>query len=99
MLLLTFDTESPPTRLVFDYEITKVHEYRPKVIACYNCHGLGHIAKYCPSEEVCKECGRKHSKDSECDDELFCVACQSRAQRHEENEPACAGLPEDSELV
>ncbi|KAH6947800.1 hypothetical protein HPB50_021440 [Hyalomma asiaticum] len=76
MLLLTFDTESPPTRLVFDYEITKVHEYRPKVIACYNCHGLGHIAKYCPSEEVCKECGRKHSKDSECDDELFCVACQ-----------------------
>ncbi|KAH7984161.1 hypothetical protein HPB52_017624 [Rhipicephalus sanguineus] len=76
MLLLTFDTESPPSRLVFDYEITKVHEYRPKVIACYNCHGLGHIAKYCASEEVCKPCGRKHSEDSECDDDLFCVACQ-----------------------
>ncbi|KAH7962873.1 hypothetical protein HPB52_018431 [Rhipicephalus sanguineus] len=76
MLLLTFDTESPPSRLVFDYEITKVHEYRPKVIACYNCHGLGHIAKYCPSEEVCKQCGRKHSEGSECDDDLFCVACQ-----------------------
>ncbi|KAH7976292.1 hypothetical protein HPB52_011109 [Rhipicephalus sanguineus] len=76
MLLLTFDTESPPSRLVFDYEITKVHEYRPKVIACYNCHGLGHIAKYFPSEEVCKQCGRKHSEDSECDDDLFCVACQ-----------------------
>ncbi|KAH7946660.1 hypothetical protein HPB52_003094 [Rhipicephalus sanguineus] len=76
MLLLTFDTESPPNRLVFDYEITKVHEYRPKVIARYNCHGLGHIAKYCPSEEVCKQCGRKQSEDSECDDDLFCVACQ-----------------------
>ncbi|KAH6920204.1 hypothetical protein HPB50_028812 [Hyalomma asiaticum] len=76
MLLLTFDTESPPTRLVFDYEITKVHVYRPKVIACYNSRGLGHIAKYCPSEEVCKEWGRKHSKESECDDALFCVACQ-----------------------
>ncbi|KAH7932474.1 hypothetical protein HPB52_024512 [Rhipicephalus sanguineus] len=52
MLLLTFNTPSPPTRLVFDYEITRVYEYKPKIIACYNCHGLGHIAKYCPSEEL-----------------------------------------------
>ncbi|KAH7979263.1 hypothetical protein HPB49_008875 [Dermacentor silvarum] len=36
MLLLTFNTESPPNKLVFDYEITRVDEYRPKVIACYN---------------------------------------------------------------
>lgn len=76
MLLLKFDTEQLPKRLVFDYEITRVYEYRPKIIACYNCHGLGHIARYCPAEEVCKECGRLHSKDTECDQELFCVACQ-----------------------
>lgn len=98
MLLLTFDTESPPTRLVFDYEITKVHEYRPKVIACYNCHGLGHIAKYCPSEEVCKECGRKHSKDSECDDELFCVACQKEG--HISLNSACPSrVPKDTKKM
>ncbi|KAH7968556.1 hypothetical protein HPB52_009586 [Rhipicephalus sanguineus] len=78
MLLLTFNTPSPPTRLVFDYEITRVYEYKPKIIACYNCHGLGHIAKYCPSEEVCKQCGRKHPENAECDEELFCVACQKQ---------------------
>lgn len=98
MLLLTFNTESPPNRLVFDYEITRVHEYRPKVIACYNCHGLGHIAKYCPSDEVCKQCGRKHPQDNECDEELFCVACQK--QGHISLNSACPSrAPKDIKKV
>ncbi|KAH7932813.1 hypothetical protein HPB49_003251 [Dermacentor silvarum] len=49
MLLLTFDTPHPLRRLSLDYEIVPVYEHRPRALACFRCHGLGHMAKFCPS--------------------------------------------------
>ncbi|KAH6945635.1 hypothetical protein HPB50_009355 [Hyalomma asiaticum] len=60
MLLITFDTPRPPRRLSLDYGIAPVHEHRPRALACYRCHGLGHMAKFCPSQAVCRHCGRSH---------------------------------------
>ncbi|KAG0410860.1 hypothetical protein HPB47_007114 [Ixodes persulcatus] len=77
MLLITFDTEKPPYKIVFDYELVRVYDYRPKHIVCFNCHGLDHIAKHCPEDSVCRDCGRpQHPPDPDCIGDLFCVACQ-----------------------
>ncbi|KAG0411970.1 hypothetical protein HPB47_010896 [Ixodes persulcatus] len=77
MLLITFDTEKPPYKIVFDYELVRVYDYRPKHIVCFNCHGLDHIAKHCPEDLVCRDCGRpQHPPDPDCIEDLFCVAYQ-----------------------
>ncbi|KAG0410550.1 hypothetical protein HPB47_012335 [Ixodes persulcatus] len=60
MLLITFDTPEIPTRLAFGYEIVRVYPYRQNLIACYNGHQLGHVAKFCPAETVCRDCGQRH---------------------------------------
>ncbi|KAH7940677.1 hypothetical protein HPB49_003542 [Dermacentor silvarum] len=77
MLLVTFDTPHPPRRLSLDYEIVPVYEHRPRALACFRCHGLGHMAKFCPSPAVCRHCGRTHKEDSQCEETPFCVACQA----------------------
>ncbi|KAH7945069.1 hypothetical protein HPB49_006140 [Dermacentor silvarum] len=46
-------------------------------LACFRCHGLGHMAKFCPSPAVCRHCGRTHKEDSQCEETPFCVACQA----------------------
>ncbi|KAL1440559.1 hypothetical protein MTO96_001117 [Rhipicephalus appendiculatus] len=77
MLLITFDTPRPPRRLSLDYEIVPVYEHRPRALACFQCHGLGHMAKFCPSQAVCRHCDRTHEEDSQCEETPFCVACQA----------------------
>ncbi|KAH7965082.1 hypothetical protein HPB49_003296 [Dermacentor silvarum] len=77
MLLVTFDTPHPPRRLSLYYEIVPVYEHRPRALACFRCHGLGHMAKFCPSLAVCRHCGRMHKEDIECEETPFCVACQA----------------------
>ncbi|KAL1483808.1 hypothetical protein MTO96_050186 [Rhipicephalus appendiculatus] len=87
MLLITFDTPRPPRRLSLDYEIVPVYEHRPRALACFRCHGLGHMAKFCPSQAVCRHCGRTHEEDSQCEETPFCVACQ--AAGHISLDPNC----------
>ncbi|KAH7936397.1 hypothetical protein HPB52_022433 [Rhipicephalus sanguineus] len=33
--------------------------------------------RFCPSQAVCRHCGRTHKKDSQCEETPFCVACQA----------------------
>lgn len=88
LLLLTFDTESIPKRLVFEYEVIRVHEYRPRPVACYNCHRLGHVAKYCSFPPVCRDCGKApHEVDPNCKQFPHCVACG--ASTHISLSPHC----------
>ncbi|KAH7940267.1 hypothetical protein HPB52_022587 [Rhipicephalus sanguineus] len=87
MLLITFDTPRPPRRPSLDYEIVPVYEHRPRALACFRCHGLGHIAIFCPSQAVCRHCGRTHEEDSQCEETPFCVACQ--AAGHISLDPNC----------
>ncbi|KAH7960651.1 hypothetical protein HPB49_022039 [Dermacentor silvarum] len=58
LLLLTFDTKRIPQRLVFEYEVIRVHEYRPRPVACYNCHRLTRVSKYCSFPPVGRDCGK-----------------------------------------
>lgn len=74
--VLTFDTSTLPRVVKYYMELVRVAEYRPKRIVCFNCHQLGHMARFCPSPSVCKECGRSHPETDDCADTEFCVACK-----------------------
>lgn len=74
--VLTFDTTTLPRVVKYYMELVRVAEYRPKRVVCFNCHDLGHMAKFCPSPSVCKECGRCHTEADDCADTEFCVACK-----------------------
>ncbi|KAH7970645.1 hypothetical protein HPB49_013019 [Dermacentor silvarum] len=88
LLLLTFHTERIPQRLVFEYEVIRVHEYRPRPVACYSCHRLGHVAKYCSFPPVCRDCGKPpHEVYPNCKQFPHCVACG--ASTHIALNPQC----------
>ncbi|KAL1486918.1 hypothetical protein MTO96_031163 [Rhipicephalus appendiculatus] len=82
MLLITFDTPRPPKRLSLDYEIVPVYEHRPRALACFRCHGLGHMAKFCPSQAVCRHCGRTHEEDSQCGETPSAWLVKQQATSH-----------------
>lgn len=75
--IVTFDSATLPRVVKYYMELVRVTEYRPKRLVCFNCHSLGHMAKYCPSPSVCKECGRPHAEEEECESAPFCVPCKA----------------------
>lgn len=75
--IVTFDSTTLPRVVKYYMELVRVSEYRPKRLVCFNCHSLGHMAKYCPSPSVCTECGRPHAQEDECESAPFCVPCQA----------------------
>ncbi|KAH7959784.1 hypothetical protein HPB49_013834 [Dermacentor silvarum] len=88
LVLLTFDTERIPQRLVFEYEVIRIHEYQPRPVACYNCHCLCHVAKYCSFPPVCGDCGKPpHEVAPNCKQFPHCVACG--ASTHIALNPQC----------
>ncbi|KAK8779701.1 hypothetical protein V5799_018958 [Amblyomma americanum] len=74
---ITFIAVSLPKVVKYYMEIRRVEEYRGKRMVCYNCHNIAYMAKYCPEDSVCKDCGRSHTPKEECDDEPFCVSCKT----------------------
>ncbi|KAH9365038.1 hypothetical protein HPB48_022747 [Haemaphysalis longicornis] len=59
--ILTFESTTLPRVVKYYMELVRVVDYHPKRIVCFNCHNLCHMAKFCPSPSVCKECGRSHT--------------------------------------
>lgn len=74
--ILTFNSPTLPRTVKYYMELLRVADYRPKRLVCFNCHSLGHMAKFCPSPSVCSECGRPHDEDTECESTTYCVACK-----------------------
>lgn len=74
--ILTFDSTTLPKTVKYYMELVRVAEYRPKRLVCFNCHSLRHMAKFCPSPSVCKDCGRPHPETAEWDSAEYCVICK-----------------------
>lgn len=74
--IITFNCAVLPRVVKYYMELVRVAEYKPKRIVCFNCHTLGHMAKFCPASSVCRDCGRPHATEEECDNNPFCAACK-----------------------
>ena len=46
-----------------------------KVIRCYNCQGLGHIARLCKNSRRCEYCAKLHTDEENCSSEVLCANC------------------------
>ncbi|KAG0421031.1 hypothetical protein HPB47_003063, partial [Ixodes persulcatus] len=70
-VLVTFEGNKLPKKVVFCQAILSVKEYRPRPIVCFSCHELGHKADVCPCKERrCGQCGNVHDEGmDECDRE------------------------------
>lgn len=76
-VLVTFEGNKLPKKVVFCQAILSVKEYRPRPIVCFSCHELGHKADVCPRKERrCGQCGNVHDEGmDECDREPKCRNC------------------------
>lgn len=74
--IITFDSAVLHRVVKYYVELVRVAEYKTKQIVCFNCHTLGHMAKFCPFSSVCLDCGRPHAREEECSDTPFCPACK-----------------------
>lgn len=87
--VLTFDSPTPPKVVKYYMAIVKVTPYQPRRMVCYNCHSIGHMAKYCPSPTVCSKCGKLHPDTDDCGPTIYCVVCDELG--HIALNPTCPG--------
>lgn len=85
--VLTFASPTIPHVVKYYMAIVKVSPYQPKRMVCFACHNVGHMAKYCPHQPVCRKCGRGHAEAEPCERTLFCVACKKDG--HLAVDPTC----------
>ena len=46
-----------------------------RVIRCYNCQNLGHIARNCTNKHRCEFCSLTHANDTACSGVVLCANC------------------------
>jgi len=50
-------------------------ERQIRVIRCFNCQSLGHIAKFCTNLRRCEFCAGSHGNERKCEGQISCVNC------------------------
>jgi len=50
-------------------------ERRVRVIRCFNCQSLGHLAANCKNQKRCEVCSCTHVDDKLCSGDELCVNC------------------------
>lgn len=77
-VLITFEGERTPKRVRFLCEVFNVMEYRPRPVACYSCHHIGHKSNLCPhGTKRCCNCGHIHGDAEGCELLPKCFNCGS----------------------
>lgn len=70
-------------RVKVGWTMCKVRE-RVDIKKCYNCQGMGHMARECKGpnrRDTCFRCGEKDHKAKECNREEFCAVCEVTGHR------------------
>lgn len=72
-------------RLFINYDSCKIKDYI-NITRCYKCSGLGHVAKYCKSEELCSYCTEKGHVFKDCpkkvaNEKPTCINCKKVNKR------------------
>ncbi|XP_053382754.1 uncharacterized protein LOC128549641 [Mercenaria mercenaria] len=76
-IILTFGVPFLPSSVKVGYLHTKVTQYIPNPLQCYNCFKFGHNESNCKGEFICHKCkqsGFSHEPDR-CKGPLCCVNC------------------------
>ncbi|KAJ8716397.1 hypothetical protein PYW07_003024 [Mythimna separata] len=90
-VVLTFDGQVLPKRVISFYSSLPVERYTYPTILCYHCCRFGHTRTLCRSKPRCFKCGENHPGDG-CDvskESSFCVSCTGN---HFANDSACPEL-------
>ncbi|KAJ8716723.1 hypothetical protein PYW07_006201 [Mythimna separata] len=90
-VVLTFDGQVLPKRVISFYSSLPVERYTYPTILCYHCCRFGHTRTLCRSKPRCFKCGENHPGDGcEVTKEFsFCVSCTGN---HFANDSACPEL-------
>jgi len=54
---------------------TVERERTARVVRCFNCQRLGHIAAYCQNSKVCEFCSGSHGYYGKCEGKVKCANC------------------------
>ncbi|KAG0444841.1 hypothetical protein HPB47_013324 [Ixodes persulcatus] len=75
-ILVTFEGRVLPKKVRYMCEVLDVHEYRPRPLVCFRCHGIGHKMDVCPRGSArCGTCGSEHDGMEGCAQAPKCVNC------------------------
>ena len=90
---LQFSSGKLPQYIYLGAQRFMVHPFHKKVVGCFKCQGLGHVAKYCKSNSVCYTlCAGKHSYEECPKDKVQCKNCGG------EHSTAYGGCPQRKKL-
>lgn len=83
-------------RVFIEYQACKIRDFI-RITRCFNCLGLGHIAKFCRSPEVCSHCAGEGHKGEVCPNKgkpPVCANCKRLKKKadHNSRDPTCPAL-------
>ena len=67
------------TKLIINQKYCQVERERAvKVIRCYNCQSLGHLARHCRNIRHCEYCDDSHTERDRCSRDVQCSNCSGK---------------------
>ena len=76
MLILTFDREQLPDKIMAAWYAMDVRQYQPAPRRCYNCQRFGHLGSNCRSQKsICVKCAEEKLEAHTCSRTL-CANCK-----------------------
>lgn len=96
MLILTFDTERLPDKIMAAWYAMDVRQYQPAPRRCYNCQKFGHLGSNCRSKEsICAKCGQVKLEVHSCS-RTRCVNC---SESHPASDKNCEFYKMEKEIL
>ncbi|GFO27416.1 nucleic-acid-binding protein from mobile element jockey [Plakobranchus ocellatus] len=78
IVVLTFDSPKPPSRIRAEYLTLDVRPYVPLPMRCYKCQCHGHGKDRCKKPAaVCVRCGKGGHVERDCSTDPHCVNCRA----------------------
>ena len=85
MLILTFDKEQLPDKIMAAWYAMDVRQYQPAPRRCYNCQKFGHLGSNCRSKQsICVKCSTEKLEAHTCS-RTRCANCSEPHQASDKN--------------
>lgn len=105
LIILTFNTSSPPTTIQVGYENARVNPYIPLPLKCKKCLRFGHHINNCNNAQLCTTCSKEQHTDPEeneiCSLAASCINCiehKKDTTNHSPNNKTCPIFIKEKEI-